>query len=178
MKPSTFFGPVSFESSLMLRAQRLSTNEPPSGACADVAPPLAGEATCGPFVDAKTEELKAAHDVLAEFYAVRLAGALGRMPAERALLGLRRIRRLLAVPRRDGGTRRSTLALRPCSGAAARRRAGRFRAGMSARSQVLKPTRSGLAETPNSTSSSADNLCARSGSAMIMHSARPIGVPT
>ena len=41
-----------------------------------------------PFVDAKTEELRAAHDVLAEFYAVRLAGALDRMPLERALLGL------------------------------------------------------------------------------------------
>jgi len=39
-------------------------------------------------VDAKTEELRAAHDVLAEFYAVRLAGALDRMPLERALLGL------------------------------------------------------------------------------------------
>jgi SAM-dependent methyltransferase len=39
-------------------------------------------------VDAKTEELRAAHDVLAEFYAGRLAGALDRMPAERAVLGL------------------------------------------------------------------------------------------
>jgi SAM-dependent methyltransferase len=39
-------------------------------------------------VDAKTEELRAAHDVLAEFYADRLAGALDRMPAERAVLGL------------------------------------------------------------------------------------------
>jgi len=39
-------------------------------------------------VDAKTEELKAAHDVLAEFYADRLADALDRMPAERAVLGL------------------------------------------------------------------------------------------
>jgi SAM-dependent methyltransferase len=58
------------------------------GACADVAPPLVGEASYGPIVDAKTEELKAAHDVLAEFYAVRLAGALDRMPAERAVLGL------------------------------------------------------------------------------------------
>lgn len=41
-----------------------------------------------PFVDAKTEELRAAHDVLAELYAVRLADALDRMPLERALLGL------------------------------------------------------------------------------------------
>jgi SAM-dependent methyltransferase len=41
-----------------------------------------------PFVDAKTEELRAAHDVLAEFYAVRLAGALDHMPAERAVLSL------------------------------------------------------------------------------------------
>jgi ubiquinone/menaquinone biosynthesis C-methylase UbiE len=39
-------------------------------------------------VDAKTDELRAAHDVLAEFYAHRLAGALDRMPAERAVLGL------------------------------------------------------------------------------------------
>jgi SAM-dependent methyltransferase len=40
------------------------------------------------IVDAKTEELRAAHDVLAEFYADRLAGILDRMPAERAVLGL------------------------------------------------------------------------------------------
>ncbi len=39
-------------------------------------------------MDAKTDELRAAHDVLAEFYADRLAGALDRMPAERAVLGL------------------------------------------------------------------------------------------
>jgi len=39
-------------------------------------------------MDAKTEELRAAHDVLAEFYASRLAGVLDRMPAERAVLGL------------------------------------------------------------------------------------------
>jgi glutamate/tyrosine decarboxylase-like PLP-dependent enzyme len=39
-------------------------------------------------MDAKTEELRAAHDVLAEFYACRLADALDRMPAERAVLGL------------------------------------------------------------------------------------------
>ena len=39
-------------------------------------------------MDAKTEELRAAHDVLAEFYAGRLAGALDRMPADRAVLGL------------------------------------------------------------------------------------------
>ena len=39
-------------------------------------------------MDAQTEELKAAHDVLAEFYAERLAGALDRMPQDRAVLGL------------------------------------------------------------------------------------------
>jgi hypothetical protein len=39
-------------------------------------------------VDAKTEELRAAHDVLAEFYADRLADVLDQMPAERAVLGL------------------------------------------------------------------------------------------
>ncbi len=39
-------------------------------------------------MDAKTEELRAAHDVLAEYYADRLAGALDQMPAERAMLGL------------------------------------------------------------------------------------------
>jgi ubiquinone/menaquinone biosynthesis C-methylase UbiE len=38
--------------------------------------------------DAKTDELRAAHDVLAEFYAKRLVGALDRMPEERAVLGL------------------------------------------------------------------------------------------
>lgn len=41
-----------------------------------------------PRVDPKTQELRAAHDVLAEVYAVRLAGLLDRMPIERALLGL------------------------------------------------------------------------------------------
>jgi SAM-dependent methyltransferase len=39
-------------------------------------------------MDAKTEELRAAHDVLAEVYATRLAGLLDRMPIERAVLGL------------------------------------------------------------------------------------------
>lgn len=38
--------------------------------------------------DAATEELRAAHDALAELYAERLAGALERMPAERAVLDL------------------------------------------------------------------------------------------
>jgi len=47
-----------------------------------------GGAGYGPLVDAKTEELRAAHDVLAEFYAERLAGELARMPIERAVLGL------------------------------------------------------------------------------------------
>ena len=39
-------------------------------------------------MDAKTEELRGAHVVLAGFYADRLADALDRMPAERAVLGL------------------------------------------------------------------------------------------
>jgi SAM-dependent methyltransferase len=39
-------------------------------------------------MDAKTEELRAAHNVLAEFYAERLADALDDMPADRAVLGL------------------------------------------------------------------------------------------
>src|ERR1700733_8495078 len=39
-------------------------------------------------MDASTEELRAAHDVLSEFYAGRLAGALDRMPEDRAVLGL------------------------------------------------------------------------------------------
>ena len=39
-------------------------------------------------MDAKTEELRAAHDVLAESYAERLADALDRMPIERAVLSL------------------------------------------------------------------------------------------
>ena len=51
-------------------------------------PPLVRKVGYGPFVDATTEELRAAHDVLAEFYADRLAGTLDRMPAEQAVLGL------------------------------------------------------------------------------------------
>ncbi len=39
-------------------------------------------------MDPRTDELRAAHDVLAEVYAERLAGALEQMPAERAALGL------------------------------------------------------------------------------------------
>ena len=39
-------------------------------------------------MDAKTDELRAAHDVLAEFYAERLAGHLERSPADRAVLGV------------------------------------------------------------------------------------------
>jgi len=39
-------------------------------------------------MDAKTAELRDAHDVLADFYADRLAGALDRMPADRAMLDL------------------------------------------------------------------------------------------
>ena len=49
---------------------------------------VVSNASYGPFVDAKTEELRAAHDVLAEFYAGRLADALDHMPADRAVLGL------------------------------------------------------------------------------------------
>src|SRR5215218_9435533 len=41
-----------------------------------------------PSSDASTDELRAAHDVLAEVYADRLAGALDAMPIERAVLGL------------------------------------------------------------------------------------------
>jgi ubiquinone/menaquinone biosynthesis C-methylase UbiE len=39
-------------------------------------------------VDAKTEELRAAHDVLAEWYAERLVDALDKMPVERTVLNL------------------------------------------------------------------------------------------
>ncbi|MEV4636051.1 methyltransferase domain-containing protein [Actinoplanes sp. NPDC049548] len=39
-------------------------------------------------MDDKTDELRAAHDVLAEFYVEHLADHLERMPAERAVLGL------------------------------------------------------------------------------------------
>jgi SAM-dependent methyltransferase len=39
-------------------------------------------------MDAKTDELRAAHDVLAEFYVDRLAGVLENMPIERAVLSL------------------------------------------------------------------------------------------
>ena len=39
-------------------------------------------------VDANTAELRAAHDVLAEFYAEHLAGHMDRSPADRAVLGV------------------------------------------------------------------------------------------
>jgi len=39
-------------------------------------------------VDAKTDELRSAHDVLAEWYVDHLTGALDRMPVERAVLDL------------------------------------------------------------------------------------------
>ncbi|MEP9362340.1 class I SAM-dependent methyltransferase [Nocardioides sp. CN2-186] len=39
-------------------------------------------------MDPRTQELRDSHDVLAEFYAERLAGILDRMPVERAVLGL------------------------------------------------------------------------------------------
>jgi hypothetical protein len=39
-------------------------------------------------VDATTEELRHAHDALAEFYADKLAHILDQMPVERAVLGL------------------------------------------------------------------------------------------
>lgn len=39
-------------------------------------------------MDPRTDELRSAHDVLAEFYAERLDGILDRMPVERAVLGL------------------------------------------------------------------------------------------
>jgi hypothetical protein len=39
-------------------------------------------------MDAKTDELRAAHDVLAEFYVEYLADAMDRMAVDRAVLGL------------------------------------------------------------------------------------------
>ncbi|AEV86511.1 type 11 methyltransferase [Actinoplanes sp. SE50] len=39
-------------------------------------------------MDASTEELRDAHDVLSEFYATHLAGVLDTMPVERAMLNL------------------------------------------------------------------------------------------
>jgi len=39
-------------------------------------------------VDPKTDELRAAHDLLSGFYRERLAGALDQMPEDRAVLGL------------------------------------------------------------------------------------------
>jgi hypothetical protein len=39
-------------------------------------------------VDAKTEELRDAHDALAEVYASRLAHVMDRLPADRAVLGM------------------------------------------------------------------------------------------
>src|SRR5438045_2036597 len=72
-------GPRLLEPSMWARASR---HRP------DVDPPVVGEADYGSCVDAKTEEVRAAHDVLAEFYADRLADALDHMPAERTVLGL------------------------------------------------------------------------------------------
>ena len=70
--------------------RRASDTDPAAlpAACQDVDRRPVSKASYGPFVDAKTEELRAAHDVLAEFYADRLADALDHMPAERAVLGL------------------------------------------------------------------------------------------
>lgn len=54
-----------------------------------MAPRTVRRATYDPAVDdAVTEELRSAHDVLAEFYADQLADALGRMPTDRAVLDL------------------------------------------------------------------------------------------
>ena len=39
-------------------------------------------------MDARTEELRDAHDVLSEWYAKKLVGVLERMPVERAMLDL------------------------------------------------------------------------------------------
>jgi len=81
---------------------------------------LVGKASYGSVMDAKTEELRAAHDVLAEFHADRLPGA-GRAAAP-----------TLASNSTSTGCRRmrwnagwSTPASRPCSGAAAPPRARR-----------------------------------------------------
>ena len=63
-------------------------------------------------VDAKTAELRAAHDVLAELYAERLADALDRMPAERAVLDLFCVRRL---PRGGAPTSATSVAERAAS---------------------------------------------------------------
>ena len=51
-------------------------------------PRSGGKAGILPGVDAKTRELRDAHDVLAEFYAERLAGHLEASPADRAVLGV------------------------------------------------------------------------------------------
>ena len=49
---------------------------------------VARQPRLGSVRDAKTKELRAAHNVLAEFYAVRLADALDHMPEGQAVLGL------------------------------------------------------------------------------------------
>lgn len=68
------------------RSWRAVHGRPP--ACSRVPPRTVGSPIYGAVVDIKTEELRGAHDVLAEFYADHLADALDRMPAERAVLGL------------------------------------------------------------------------------------------
>jgi hypothetical protein len=45
-----------------------------------VDPPLVGKANYGPFMDAKTEELRAAHDVLADFPSVPRLSEAGLDP--------------------------------------------------------------------------------------------------
>jgi hypothetical protein len=141
----------------------------------------------GSLVDAKTEELRAAHDVLAEFYADRLAGALDRMTAERTVLGLFCELTLAAgLGTTVGDIGCGTGRLAPCLatrglspqgidlsggrcwlcgrvlGRAPRRRPGGFPAGIPARPQVLKPP--SQADEVHQVRKLADHqLCARSG---------------
>ena len=70
------------------QTSRAGSVSPAIRACRDNPPPPDTRARYGPSMDPKTEELRAAHDVLAEFYAARLATALDHMPEEQAVLGL------------------------------------------------------------------------------------------
>ena len=95
-------------------------------------------------MDAKTDELRAAHDVLAEFYADRLADALDHLPADRAMLNLFSDVTLAGgigtnVPAGDGSPGDRCRVRDRVLGRPPRPRPGRISTGIPARAPVLKP---------------------------------------
>ena len=80
-------------------------------------------------MDPKTDELRAAHDVLAEFYAERLAGHLESAHADRAVLGV-----FCDLVREAGPAARSRMsAAGPGGSSRSSRRAGSNRAAWTCR---------------------------------------------